>query len=111
MILAADYAWLTGQSPFGKAPSGGGHVHMLNIMKDHREALGIPASEVQMDSTIARTRRLLQHQTLDLDLDLEERSADTAFFSLRLTNRAGHRFPSGYPRAGLHHLRGPQCRR
>ena len=97
VILAADYAWLTGQSPFGKHHLVGGNVHMLNIMKDHREALGIPASEVQMDSTIARTRRMLQDRTLDLDLDLVERTSDTAYFSLRLTNRAGHRFPSGYP--------------
>lgn len=97
VILAAEYAFLPGQTPYGLHHLAGANVHMLEIMKANREALGIPATEAQFDSTIARTKAMLTQRTLDLDLDLVDRTPDTAYFDLRLANRAGHRFPSGYP--------------
>lgn len=97
IILAADYAFLPGQQPFGLHHLVGGNVHMLELLKANREVLGIPAGEVTFDSTISRTRALLTQRTLDLQLTLADRTADTAFYDLRLENRAGHRFPSGYP--------------
>jgi len=97
VILAAEYAFLPGQTPYGLHHLAGANVHMLEIMKANREALHIPATEAQFDSTIARTKALLMERTMDLDLELVDRTADTAFFDLRIANRAGHRFPSGYP--------------
>lgn len=97
VILAAEYAFLNGQTPFGMHHLAGANVHMLELMKENREVLGIPASAAQFDSTIARTRALLTQRTLDVDVDLTDRTADTAFFAVRLANRAGHRFPSGFP--------------
>lgn len=97
VILAAEYAFLNGQTPFGLHHLVGGNVHMLELMKENREALGVPATEAQFDSTIARSRALLTQRTLDIDVDLVDRTTDTAFFDVRFQNRAGHRFPSGYP--------------
>ncbi len=97
IIIAADYLFLNPQSPFGKHHLAGANVHMLELMKANRILLGIPATEAQFDSTIARTRRLLTHHTLHTELMLTDRDADTARFALRLMNLAGHRFPSGYP--------------
>jgi len=97
IILAADYAWLTGQSPFGLHHLVGGNVHMLELLKANRETLGITATDAQFDSTILRSRKLLQERTLDVSLTLNDRTDDTAYYAVRLTNRAGHRFPSGYP--------------
>jgi hypothetical protein len=97
IILAADYAWLTGQSPFGLHHLVGGNVHMLKLLKANREDLGITATDAQFDSTIMRSRKLLQERTLDVSLTLNDRTDDTAYYAVRLTNRAGHRFPSGYP--------------
>jgi len=97
VILAAEYAFLNGQTPFGMHHLAGGNVHMLEIMKANREELAIPATEEQFDSTIARSRRLLTHRTLNVLVQAEDRTADTAFYTVHLENRAGHRFPSGYP--------------
>lgn len=97
VILAAEYAFLNPQTPFGLHHLVGGNVHVLEILKANREALAIPATEAQFDSTIARTRSLLTQRTVDAELVLTERTLDTAYFALRLENRAGHRFPSGAP--------------
>ncbi|MBK6542440.1 MAG: hypothetical protein IPG10_14395 [Flavobacteriales bacterium] len=95
--LAADYAFLQGHSPFGLHHLVGGNEFMLKLLKENRQALGIPATGVQFDSTIARTVDQLRHRTLDLDLVLTSRDPDTAYIEARLVNLAGHKFPSGYP--------------
>ncbi len=75
----------------------GGNVTMLNLLKNNIEELDIKASPEQFDEVIAKTEAMLQQKSLNLELDLIERTADTAFFELNLTNLAGHKFPSGYP--------------
>lgn len=97
IILAAEYTFLNPQTPFGLHHLAGANVHMLEIMKANRVALGIPATEAQFDSTIARTKAMLNQRSLDVDVDLIDRTSDTVYFDVRLLNRAGHRFPSGYP--------------
>jgi hypothetical protein len=97
ILLAAEYPFLNPQSPFGLHHLVGGNEHMLRLLKQNKAALAIPASDTQFDSTLARTRRMLAQQTLDLSLALIDRTADTAYFAVRLENKAGHRFPSGYP--------------
>lgn len=97
IILAAEYIFLSGQHPFGKHHLAGGNEHMLRLLKQNKDALGIPATDAQFDSTIARTHRMLTQHAIDASLNLMDRTADTAYFALRLENKAGHRFPSGYP--------------
>ncbi|MBL7775902.1 MAG: hypothetical protein JNK89_07850, partial [Saprospiraceae bacterium] len=63
----------------------------------NRDRLGLPAEAVQFDSTIAATLRMLQQHTLDLKLEPRVLHGDTAYFDLVLKNKAGHKFPSGYP--------------
>ena len=96
VVLASEYAFLQGHSPFGQHHLAGGNTMMLRLLKEHKEELGIPATDIQFDSTIARTLRNL-HNSVDLDLILTERTNDTAFLEARLINLVGHKFPSGYP--------------
>ncbi|TNE54880.1 MAG: hypothetical protein EP344_13910 [Bacteroidetes bacterium] len=97
IIISANYQFLTPQFPFGVHELAGANVTMLELMKANLDKLGIPATEAQFDSTIAATLRMLQQKTLDLELVPRILDGDTAYFDLKLVNKAGHKFPSGYP--------------
>ena len=70
---------------------------MLKILKQNAQELQIAATDQVMDSTIARTERMLQQQTMNLDLTFITFNNDTGYFEVHLENLAGHKFPSGYP--------------
>ncbi|MBL0043033.1 MAG: T9SS type A sorting domain-containing protein [Flavobacteriales bacterium] len=69
---------------------------MLELLKNNRLELGLFANEVQFDSTISRTERMLRSGLL-VEAQMISRDADTAFIDVQLDNLAGHKFPSGYP--------------
>ncbi|MBI1225378.1 MAG: T9SS type A sorting domain-containing protein [Bacteroidetes bacterium] len=85
------------RSPFFLHELVGGNVTMLGLLRDNVAALGLTAGPSQFEDVIGKTKALLQNRTLLLDLQLLERTLDTAKFALKLTNLAGHKFPSGYP--------------
>lgn len=97
VIISGNYQFLTPKFPYGLHTLVGGNTAMLEIMRDHRAALGINALPEQFDSTIAATLRQLQTQTLDVSLEALTFQGDSAVFELKLVNKAGHKFPSGYP--------------
>jgi len=88
---------LTGRSPFGKHHFVGGNVFMLKMLKNNIDELGITANEIQFDSTISRTISNLQLKTLGLALNEIERTEDTLYLALTLSNMAGHKLPTAYP--------------
>ncbi|MBK8499508.1 MAG: T9SS type A sorting domain-containing protein [Flavobacteriales bacterium] len=97
VIISALYDFLTPRSPFGQHHFAGGNVFMLKLLKQNLDALSLTSSSTRFDSTIARTNRMLQQHTLLLETFVPDRTNDTAFIDVKLTNLAGHRFPSGYP--------------
>ena len=97
IIISANYQFLTPKFPFFLHELVGANVSMLQLMRDRRDQLGINAQPAQFDSTIAATLRMLQHKTLDLTLEPGVLTGDSIHFDLRLSNKAGHKFPSGYP--------------
>ena len=70
---------------------------MVKLIKNNKAALGINVSDKNFDSTIAVTTRNLKLNTLNVDLLLDSVTQDSAFVRFKLTNKAGHKFPSGYP--------------
>ncbi|MBL8002695.1 MAG: T9SS type A sorting domain-containing protein [Flavobacteriales bacterium] len=97
VVISANYLFLQPRSPFGLHHFAGANVFMLEMLKDHITDLGLTADAVQFDSTIMRTKRMLKQNSLLLEPSVASRTADTAFIDVKLTNLAGHKFPSGYP--------------
>ncbi len=97
IVIAAGYLFLEGRSPFGLHELVGANTTMLKLMKNNRQALGIQAEAEHFDATIEKTFAMLQQKSLTMALSLEDQDQDSVTFALRLTNKAGHKFPSGYP--------------
>ncbi len=98
VIPADNYVNIQPKYPFGVHELAGANTLMLNILKENRAALGIEKVLPELfDSSIEATRRMLQKKSLDITLSPGTLSGDTAFFNLKLVNKAGHKFPSGYP--------------
>lgn len=95
--IATGYFGLPLRKPFNEHIFQGSNTFMLKLMKDNRVQLGIEALDRNFDSTIAANTKLLTQKTLDVNLSVDSVQPDTAYFTVRLTNKAGHKFPSGYP--------------
>src|SRR6056297_2459291 len=81
VVISSGYTFLEGRSPYGLHHLVGGNSFMLKMLKENITELGLTATETQFDSVIARTKRLLQNETLDLELSQVSRDADTARYS------------------------------
>jgi len=97
IIIANGFTGLTPRTPFNQHSFAGSNVFMLNLIKANKTALNIYVPDKSFDSTIVATTAMLQKQTLDFDLQQVSITADTAYFKVMLKNKAGHKFPSGYP--------------
>ncbi len=85
------------RAPYNQHIFVGGNSLMVNLLKQNKNKLGIPIADRYFDSTFTATNELLQKNTLDLVLTTDSIASDTAYFTVSLTNKAGHKFPSGYP--------------
>lgn len=85
------------RTPFSLHEFAGANAFMLNIMKDNSEALDVNATAEQFDEAIAATNTMLLNRSINVSLDVIDRTIDTVFFDLKISNIAGHKFPSGYP--------------
>lgn len=83
--------------PFNLHTFQGSNEFMLKLIKNNKADLGVSVPDANFDSTIAATLVNLQQHTLTMDLVLDSMFSDTAYFSVKLVNLAGHKFPSGYP--------------
>lgn len=95
--IATDYPFLDGRNPFGKHHLVGGNAFMLQLMRDNMTAVGATCTPANFDTSIARTKRYLRDSTLRMDVIQTGRTMDTVYYDVQLTNKCGHKFPSGYP--------------
>ena len=87
------------RSPFFTHSMVGGNTYMLELLRDNRSALEIDAttSVAGFDEKILETRDLLTNRTADLAVTQAVKNGNEAIIDVRITNRAGHKLPSGYP--------------
>lgn len=95
--LATDYPWIPGRSPFSKHHLVGGNAFMLKLMSNNMTAIGATCTPANFDTSIARTTRYLRDSTLNMYVTQTGRSSDTVYYDVDLRNKAGHKYPSGYP--------------
>ncbi|HIK67521.1 MAG TPA: T9SS type A sorting domain-containing protein [Flavobacteriales bacterium] len=98
VIISSGYAFLEPRTPYGLHTLVGANTAMLEILRDNVEELGLTATAEQFDSTIAYTRNMLLEQSIELEVfeNFNYESLELSFTVL-LKNKAGHKFPSGYP--------------
>ena len=97
VIIANGNVGLPGRTPFNLHQFAGGNSFMVNLIKQNKTALGVNAPDANFDSTLSAINTLLTQQTLDVVSSVVNITADTAFVDIALLNKAGHKFPSGYP--------------
>ena len=98
LLIANGQQGLTRRSPFNQHQFVGGNSFMVQLIKDNKNELGIGyKTDKDFDSTLAETKRMLLNNTLTIHLSLDSLTLDTAFLTIELFNKAGHKFPSGYP--------------
>lgn len=95
--IAVGYTSLSGRSPFNKHVFAGANFFMLNLMKQHKDSLDISAKDADFEQTLSATTNMLRNNTLDLHVIFKKIENDSAFIDVLLKNKAGHKFPSGYP--------------
>ena len=89
--------FLPGRNPFGQHTLTGGNHFMLNLLKENHDALGLHSGTAFLQMSMDRTLELLTNETLDLTIDGYLIKNDTVYVDVSLKNKAGHKFPTGFP--------------
>jgi len=98
IILSNRPEWLGSRNPLHTHEFVGGNVFMLELLKHFGDELNVTASDAHFDSTIARSMRLLENQTVELDLAMNwNATGDSLGIDVGVQNLSGHKFPTAYP--------------
>jgi hypothetical protein len=97
VIIASQPGFLTGRQPFGPHNLTGGNQFMLKLLKENHTELQLNSGVDLIQKSIDRTHIFLTKQTIDLSIGDIQKTQDSIFINVGLVNKAGHKFPTGYP--------------
>ena len=97
IIVASGYSFLPPRNPFRQHWFVGANTFMLELMKNRISELGITANENHFDMVLNRTLNNIQNETAEIELIPGDVTGDTAKYAVKVTNKVGHKLPSGYP--------------
>ena len=82
----------------------GGNFFMLRMLNRYRGELGVTVSPHELEASSRATERQLQTDTATVEITTPARTGDAVAFTVLVTNRVGHKLPTGYPsrRVWLH---------
>jgi hypothetical protein len=84
------------RSPFYQHKFLGANTYMLEILKKNRQKLGVLADETRFNESITDTREFLKAAAV-VDIKNTRFLNDTLSFDVNVTNKSGHKFPTGFP--------------
>lgn len=98
-VMIARYAppEATPKEHFSQHHFVGGNTLMLDVLQENSPLLGVTASSRHLEATKARTLSQLQNDTASLVIDEAQRSPEGLTVRLTVRNKAGHKFPTGFP--------------
>jgi hypothetical protein len=88
---------LSARSPFAQHHFVGGNAFMLKLLQGRVEELALTASTDQFAATIERTLDQLQNNAADISIVEATIEGNTAEVLVEIENKAGHKFPTGFP--------------
>ncbi len=98
VIIAFGQLGLAPRSPFNLHTFAGANAFMTQIIKDNKAQLGVGVPDVNFDSSLAAINRVLRQQTVDFAIiNTPYAAQDSLYIDVEIKNKAGHKFPSGYP--------------
>ncbi len=97
VTISNEPDYISARQPFYKHYFVGGNVFMLKMLKSHASSLGVTAEPVHFDSTIARTMKLLQRETIEISNSYRWLNSTTLQVDVAVKNKSGHKLPTGYP--------------
>lgn len=92
------------RQPFSQHIFVGGNAYMLAVLERFGPDLGATASSAHFAQKQAQVRDQIEARTAAVAIDGAQLNGSTLTAELRVTNRAGHKFPTGFParRVWLH---------